>query len=292
MNTSDIIKISVVIAAYNRPDYLRAAIISVSEQTYPIYEIIVIDDFSKTDLKSVISEFPNLNILYFKKDKNLGVSNSRNIGIKKSSGDWIAFLDDDDLFLPNKIESNIKDVLTSDYCAVLCSYKILETGESLGNPASKIISDDDLKMGNPFCGASGLFARRDCLVLESFDEKIPLGEDWDIFIRLMSFGDIYFNSSSLFLYRKGHESITSSAKKLRIDNIEPYTRSTYKHRKWLGEKNFRIRLAYQLLGYITVKDNKLSWIILSIKLAGIQATLFVLYRRVAAKISGEKYFTV
>lgn len=285
-------KVTVVIAAYNRPDYLRDAIRSVQEQTYPIHEVIVIDDFSTVELKSVVDEFSNLNIIYHKKDENLGVSNSRNIGISIATGDWIAFLDDDDLFLPNKIESNINDVSKGGYGAVLCSYKILETGKVLGNKVSKVISNEDLRVGNPFCGATGLFAKRDFLLIESFDEAIPLGEDWDLFIRLMSLGTVYFNSSPLFLYRKGHDSITSSAKKLRIENIEPYTRSSYKHREWLGEKNFRRRIAYQILGYITVKENKLSWILMSLKLAGLQATLFVLYKRVVAKLSGEKYFTI
>jgi glycosyltransferase involved in cell wall biosynthesis len=284
--------VSVIIAAYNRPEYLRDALKSVVNQTYPIHEIIVVDDCSSIQLQSVVDEFPDFDILYFKKDKNLGVSNSRNVGIQKSTGDWIAFLDDDDYFLPNKIQSNVNDIMSSNYCAVLCSYKILETGEVLGQHVSKVVCYDDLKKGNSLCGASGFFAKREYLVVEQFDESIPLGEDWDIYIRLMSFGDIYFNSSILFLYRKGHDSITSSAKKLRIDNIEPYTRSSYKHREWLGEKNFRRRLAYQLLGCITVKEEKLSWIMMSIKLAGLKATIFVLYKRVIAKLYGEKYFTV
>ncbi len=108
--------ISVVIATYNRPEYLKEAIESVIKQTYPIEQIVVIDDFSPIDSQRVIDMFPNENILYYRKDRNMGVSNSRNIGIQKSTGDYIAILDDDDLYADNKIEVQMKHIRSIDGC--------------------------------------------------------------------------------------------------------------------------------------------------------------------------------
>jgi glycosyltransferase involved in cell wall biosynthesis len=277
--------VSVVIATYNRPDYLRAAIKSVVDQTYVVEQIVVVDDCSSADLKSIVDEFSESNILYFRKKENKGVSNSRNIGIQKATGDWIAFLDDDDLFLASKIQQNIDDALRVDNCvAVLCSYSILETGAKRKSPASGRVQDSDLKQGNLFCGATGLFAKRECLLNELFDESLPMGEDWDIFVRLQVYGVVYFNSSSLFLYRNGgHESITSQARKLTILQMKPRIRSAYKHREWLGEIYFKRRIAYQILSYISVKDHKLAWLKESIKLAGFTATFFVLYTKLFSK---------
>lgn len=285
--------VTVVIAAYNRPDYLREAIKSVVAQTYPIEQIVVIDDHSSVDLKKVIDEFPDENILYHKKDTNLGVSNSRNLGIKKASGKWIAFLDDDDLFLPNKIARNIEDMRNFSNCAaVLSAYNYLETGKKGQNMPTGEIQEDDLRRGNPYCGASGLFAKREFLLIDMFDENIPLGEDWDIFIRLKKYGLVYFSNEPLFLYRKGHDSITNKAKSLSIEQIEPRLRSAYKHRDWLGEKHFRRRIAYQYLASILVKQNKIVWIAKSLKAAGLMATLYVLFRRVKAKVLNEEGFKV
>jgi len=283
--------VSVVIAAYNRPDYLREAIKSVVAQTYPIEQIVVIDDHSSIKLQDIVDEFPNENILYFKKEKNQGVSNSRNIGIQKATGEWIAFLDDDDLFLPDKIKQNINDTSNNNNCsAVLCSYNYLETGEKGQSLSSGEVQDVDLRKGNQFCGATGLFAKREYLLKELFDESLPLGEDWDLFIRLKKHGFVYFNSDALFLYRKGHDSITNKTKTLKIDQIEPRIRSAYKHREWLGETYFRRRIAYQILASILVKKNKLAWIKKSLELAGIKATFYVLFKRVRSKLMYEKEF--
>ncbi|MBD0409529.1 glycosyltransferase family 2 protein [Pseudoalteromonas distincta] len=277
-------KVSVVIAAYNRPDFLRKALESVIKQTVPAFEIIVVDDYSKIDLQPVINCFSDQNIIYIKKAENKGVSHSRNVGIKIATGDWVSFLDDDDEYLPTRIESNLNDTNRANVSAVLCSYKTLETGYVEKVIESKILEPIDLKERAVLCGTTGLFAKSNILRKELFDESLTLGEDWDIFIRLMNHGNVYYNSEPLYLYRKGHESITTNAKKLKISEAHRYCLSSIKHREWLGEYNFKLRVAKVYLSYIWLKDNKIGWIYECIRVAGFPTTFKVLVNGMLKKI--------
>ena len=104
-------KISVVIPTYKRPSELERAIKSVKKQTYPNLEIIVIDDNAKEPefrkkTKEVVQKFKD--IIYIENKESQGGSGSRNIGIERATGNLIAFLDDDDEFLPEKIEKQKK----------------------------------------------------------------------------------------------------------------------------------------------------------------------------------------
>ena len=113
--------VSVIITTYRRDEYLRKALQSVIRQTYQNIEIIVVDDNAdeawnkKTE---TIVEQEKLNsefvIKYIKTDKNLGVANSRNLGIKESNGEYITFLDDDDIYLEEKVERQLDDMLNAN----------------------------------------------------------------------------------------------------------------------------------------------------------------------------------
>lgn len=94
-------KVSVVIPVYNCREYVCEAIDSVLGQTYPIHEVIVVDDGSTDNLQQVLS--PYLEKIIFKRQENKGAASARNAGVKISTGDWIAFLDSDDIWLPDKI---------------------------------------------------------------------------------------------------------------------------------------------------------------------------------------------
>lgn len=96
-------KISAIIPTYNRKNVISRAIDSALNQTYPMHEIIVVDDGSTDGTEDFLKKKYGKKIRYFKQ-KNQGPSAARNLGIKKSTGDWIAFLDSDDEWLPKKTE--------------------------------------------------------------------------------------------------------------------------------------------------------------------------------------------
>ena len=101
-NQKEKFKVSVVIPSYNRVDFLSRAINSVLKQSYPVDDIIVVDNGSTDQTLSLIKKnFTNIKVL---KEKKRGVSFARNMGIKNCTNEWIAFLDSDDEWKKDKIE--------------------------------------------------------------------------------------------------------------------------------------------------------------------------------------------
>ncbi|WP_120190197.1 glycosyltransferase family 2 protein [Ammoniphilus oxalaticus] len=96
-------KFTVVIPTYNREKYIKKAIRSVLKQTYKDFECIVVDDASTDNTPKIVKSFGN-RVKYVRHKKNLGGSAARNTGIAKAKGKYIAFLDSDDKFLPNKLK--------------------------------------------------------------------------------------------------------------------------------------------------------------------------------------------
>jgi glycosyltransferase involved in cell wall biosynthesis len=102
--------ISVIIPTYNRGDLILRAISSVIAQSYSNLEIIVVDDASQEDIAGIIQPINDSRIQYIRHPNNLGGSESRNTGIKHAVGEFIAFLDSDDVWLPNKLECQLDAV--------------------------------------------------------------------------------------------------------------------------------------------------------------------------------------
>lgn len=99
-------KISVIIPAYNGADHLGAAIRSVLDQTYPNFELIVVDDASPDHTAEVVRQFDDPRLKYLVHKENRGADRARNTGLQGSSGEVIAFLDQDDLFHPEKLQAH------------------------------------------------------------------------------------------------------------------------------------------------------------------------------------------
>ncbi len=118
MNYDEIL-VSVVIPTHNRPMLLRETLISVVNQSHANLEIFVISDGINYQNESIVKELRDDRILYFDQENSGGPSLSRNIGIALSKGEYIAFCDDDDIWLPNKIKEQIKsleDNKSFDFC--------------------------------------------------------------------------------------------------------------------------------------------------------------------------------
>lgn len=108
----DISKVSIVVPTYRRDNSLKNALESINDQTYPEIEIIVVDDNADENWNSKVLNIINkLNlqfpIKYIKNDNNKGSAETRNIGIRSATGKFISFLDDDDIYLPNKIKNQV-----------------------------------------------------------------------------------------------------------------------------------------------------------------------------------------
>jgi len=110
--------ISVIVTHYNRPQFLPEALDSIRSQTLPPAEIIVVDDCSTAEARSELQKFSHIARIH-ENPVNLGVSESRNIGVELAGNEWIGFLDDDDLYRPRKLELQSAYLSRHPKCEVL-----------------------------------------------------------------------------------------------------------------------------------------------------------------------------
>jgi glycosyltransferase involved in cell wall biosynthesis len=181
--------ISVVLPTYNSGRFLAAALDSALAQTYPNIEVIVINDGSTDDTVEVLARYPG-RVRSFTQT-NQGVSCARNRGVEKSRGEYIAFLDADDLWDPEKLTKQLPLFRTPDTGMVYCGLDYIdEHGLSLGQSTlgaeGWVLKEIALltSPGVPTSGSTPLL-RRNCLdSVGGFDENLSTSADWDLVRRI------------------------------------------------------------------------------------------------------------
>lgn len=186
-------RISVVIPTHNRCESLKNAIRSVIAQTYKDFEILIVDDASTDNTQSYASALKNKNIYYIRLNTNKGGCHARNEGIKKSSGELIAFLDDDDLWFPKKLEKQIK--LFSSYNLDFCfsAKKVIYSNSKKCRVSAlkpKFVDPYKSIMYDNYIGTTSTILLRKKLIeqINGFDEQLPALQDYDLYIRLLENG--------------------------------------------------------------------------------------------------------
>lgn len=187
-------KVSVIIPTLDRPHELRQSIKTVLDQTYKgDIEIIIIDDSKETQKKDIEKEFSsvleknkNRVINYIYKGKKEGSPLARNIGIEKAKGDYIAFLDDDDLWLPEKIEKQVELMDTDKDIALVVCYSLDKRfgHERINKPPVSITHDIVLNGFNLSSSSSYLVKKSVIDKLGDFDVSLPSAQEYDLAIRL------------------------------------------------------------------------------------------------------------
>jgi glycosyltransferase involved in cell wall biosynthesis len=192
------VKVSVLIPTYNRHERVLRAIDSVLGQTVGADEIIVVDDGSTDGSAEAIYSRYGKRVTVIRKE-NGGVSAARNCGIREACGEWIAFLDSDDVWLPTKLERQSEAVASfgSEFgacftdCAFIGDNRITRTAHAAAGlvASSKVNRLDDPRFyllgGPPIMYAQSLLILRSVVQdLNGFDEAMPISEDLDFFFRL------------------------------------------------------------------------------------------------------------
>jgi glycosyltransferase involved in cell wall biosynthesis len=207
--------ISVIIPTYNRASYLPEAIRSVLDQDYfqhgmkgPRFELLVIDDGSTDETKKAVRSFGDeVNYFY---QPHQGVSAARNQGLRLSSGNFIAFLDSDDVWKPNKIRAQMSFMETFPKTMVCYTEEVWIRNGVFVNPQKKHkkysgwIFDKVLSLCL-LSLSSALFKRDVFGIIGDFDESLPACEDYDLGIRLAHRFPIQLIDSPLIVKRGGHE---------------------------------------------------------------------------------------
>lgn len=126
--TSEKYLISIISPSYNSSDFIEETINSISTQTYQNWELIVIDDFSKDDTVGILKKLSknDSRIKIFTNATNQGAAISRNIGLENARGRFIAFLDSDDLWYPEKLEIQVNFMLANSYPISFTSYELID----------------------------------------------------------------------------------------------------------------------------------------------------------------------
>ena len=213
----DSILVSVIIPTYNSDRFIEDSIISVFEQTFKNLELIVVDDGSTDESSYIFEKFSGrIKIIT---TANLGTAHARNIGIKESQGDLIAFLDSDDIWDFSKIEKQIFKMMNDNLDLVYCSGT--EFGPSVKQPKlhQARFSGDCYKHFSEFptvamitLGCSTAVIRREVIAKSGlFDENFKgPAEDWDFFRRVCKFANVGFVDEDLVRYRIHDRNVSRS----------------------------------------------------------------------------------
>lgn len=176
------ILVSCIIPTRNRPQMVVSAIHSVLSQTHKKMEIIIIDDSTNEETRKILSrsDFP---IKYIKNDVPKGAPYSRNVGLSEAKGDVISFLDDDDIWMPHKIEVQLSHL---DKCPMIgCSYSRVIKGRNHYIKLPPHVSSEEMFYFNYLGSCSFVMVAREVVSNCFFDEDLASGQDWDMWINIM-----------------------------------------------------------------------------------------------------------
>lgn len=215
--------VSIIVPTYNRIDYLKLTLQSMLSQTYQNIEVIVVDDGSEgSHNERYCKQFPK--IKYIKIENFGGPARPRNTGIDAANGDFIAFTDDDDIWLPKKLENQVA-ILNEhpSYGLVHCPCSVIdkfgkETGEIIGRPGTQDVKHGDVKMrmmGNWTLMMPTPLMRKELLEeVGCFNEEIPPAlEDVEFWVRCSFYTKFYYLDLPLVQYRKHSNNISADKKK-------------------------------------------------------------------------------
>lgn len=263
--TSGCSKVSVVIATFNRASLLKRAINSALTQSYRNLELIVVDDGSADGTQAVVASIADERVRYIRHEHNRGLAAAgRNTGIDAARGEFIAFLDDDDEWLPDKIARQVEAI--ASYEAVVCAARL--NRRRVRRYRKRFVSLRELKRGNRF-PPSGLMARAEILRALRFDELLRIGEDWDLLIRLAERKPVVYLDEPLFIYHDDTpHGMTTQARNQPIHELEKRMAVIRKHAGLLGRFWVNYHVAGFLLSYLRVRSDKRSQILYAIRRCG------------------------
>ena len=202
------VKVSVVIPTYNYGRFIAEAVESVLAQTYPIAEIIVVDDGSTDDTETVVRTFGEK--VRYVRQTNEGVCSARNRGINSSNGDMIAFLDADDIWLPEKIEKQLARFAEDPEIGLVhCGLREFDTatGETIAmhlDGDEGWVAEDLALCEKPVIQGPGgsIMVRRHVFdEVGGFDRRLKIYEDWEFCLRVARKFKVGFVPEALVNYR-------------------------------------------------------------------------------------------
>ena len=196
--------VSIIMPSYNTASFIEETIQSVLNQTYTNWELIIVDDCSTDNTDEVLENIKDSRIRYFKNDKNSGAAVSRNKALREARGQWIAYLDSDDLWMPEKLEKQIHFMETNGYAFSYTNYEEIDvngnkTGVSITGP-KKITKTGMFNYCWPGCLTVMFDANKIGLIQI---EDIKKNNDYAMWLKVCRKADCFLLDETLGQYRKG-----------------------------------------------------------------------------------------
>lgn len=247
--------VSVVIPTFNRVHLLERAINSVLTQTNNNFELIVVDDGSTDNTLSLLSpKFPQVHWIH---QQNSGVSKARNRGILQAKGKWIALLDSDDVWHPQKLELQLKFIQKTPSILFCHTDEQWIRNEVKVNPPSYLNKTNEQIFINSLdrciiCPSSVLMHKSILEKVGLFDEKLPVCEDYDLWLRLLISHDIAYLPQKLVTKYGGHKDQLSTQywgmDRFRVTSLE----------KLLNLPDLKEKLKKQIIKTLVLKLDRLA----------------------------------
>jgi glycosyltransferase involved in cell wall biosynthesis len=242
-------KFSVIITTFNRFDFLKLAVESVISQNITEFECFVVNAFFKDNvkIKEYVASLNDQRIMFLGGEKNLNGNEARNMGIKAAKSPLIAFLDDDDIWLPEYLNQNFLAHTQNNEVGLVYSSSIIRWDNNVlpEKSARKQILlpenvTESMKTGS-FCpkSTSSVTVKKICFdSVGLFDENLKSFQDWDMWFRISKEYKFYFIEKDLFVFREHLGQRSSKTYQTRIKGMEGIIK---KWRDELDIKKFRYK---------------------------------------------------
>jgi glycosyltransferase involved in cell wall biosynthesis len=191
-------KVSILIATYNRADFLALAIESVRKQNYTNWELLILDDASEDATAQIIASYQKADnrIHHLRQEKNVGIVKNRNSGLAAAVGKYIAILDSDDIWTaPDKLKQQVDFLDNHPHHVAIGTYITLidQAGKKIGQDTYELNDAgirEHLLVRNQFAHSSVMLRATTVHDIGGYDEKLELAEDYDLYLRLGQKGEL------------------------------------------------------------------------------------------------------
>jgi glycosyltransferase involved in cell wall biosynthesis len=202
--------VSVIIPTFNRSSVVIRAINSVLNQSNKDFEIIVVDDGSTDDTEFILSPFIQADTIKYFKHHNLGVSAARNLGVSKSSGEWLSFLDSDDEWLPGKLQEQVDFLRKNTSFNIVYGQEIwIRNGKRVNQ---RVIHQKyggwifDKCVQQCFIAPSSVMLRANIFhEIGGFDQDFTICEDYDLWLKISSLYEVGYIANPIIIKHGGHD---------------------------------------------------------------------------------------
>ncbi len=208
---------------YNARQYLAEAIESILQQTYSDWELIVVNDGSTDDSGAIARSFEDNRIRYYENETNMGLIYTRNRLISKASGEYISFLDSDDVAMPQRLEKQMAFLDNNPNYAMCGTWAYMIDGSgrrikkiNLSRPFRQI--KPSLLFANSFLQSS-VMIRRSVSLDNQYDTAFPLAEDYELWCRLARKYKLYNIPAKLTCYRWHETNISQEKQEALLSNV-------------------------------------------------------------------------